>query len=159
MINCPQCVIIAGLISLVAFGGGGYAFGYDVAKKTYTAEILALQNNANSLLAEKTREVLAETQKRVKSAQQIEVINREHEQKINAALSANRSARLLYKAAASRCPAVSKDHPTSGSPGKPESIDYELPRAITDDLFQLAARADRVANYADSCYRWVQTLQ
>jgi hypothetical protein len=156
MIN--PCIIIAMLLALIASGLGGYSFGYDVAADEYKAEILRLQNDANLRLAEKTREALEATEKQIQTAQQLEIEHHEANQKINQALADNRALRLRYKSAAPRCAPV----PEAGSPGgaddEPKIVEFELPRAITDDLFGLAASADRVSNYADTCYRWVRSL-
>jgi hypothetical protein len=151
-------VILAFLLALISSGVGGYTFGYDVAETIGKAEVLSLRNFANKALADKTREVLELTQKQQQAAQQIEVIHHEANQKIDAALAANRAIKLRYKSAAPRCESMSEDHPSNNAPDPPQSVELELPRSITDDLFGLAASADRVANYADSCYRWVKAM-
>lgn len=151
-------IIIAVLLALIASGLGGYSFGYDVAADEYKAEMLVLQNDASQRLAEKTREALDATEKQIQTAQELDIANHEANQKINQALAANRTLRLRVKGSASHCAAV----PESGSAGvaidQPKTVEFELPGSITDDLFGLAASADRVAAYADICHDWVKSL-
>jgi hypothetical protein len=152
-------IILGILLALISSGVGGYTFGYDVAEKAYIANVMSLQADAHHRLAEKTKEVLAATEKQIQTNQQLEIAHHEANQKIDAALAANRTLKLRVAAAAPRCDSVPKDRPSNNAPDPPQSVELELPRSITDDLFGLAASADRVANYADSCYRWVKTLR
>lgn len=151
-------LIIGVLIALAGSGIGGYSFGYDVASKVYQAKILTLQSDASLRLAEKTREVLEATEKQLQTAQQLDKINHEANQKINAALAANRAVRLRYQSTAPRCQSVPENDPTGSAVDEPKTIELELPRQITENLFGLAAEADRVSVYADTCYRWLRSL-
>jgi hypothetical protein len=152
-------LIIAFLLALIASSLGGYSFGYDVAADEYKAEILSLQNDANKQLAEKTREALDATEKQIQTAQQLEISHHEANQKIDAALAVNRTLKLRVKSTTSRCAAVPESSSSGVAADQSKDIEFELPRAITDDLFGLAASADRVSNYADTCYRWVRSIE
>lgn len=151
--------ILAVLLALIGSAVSGYSMGYDTAENAYKAEILSLQNDANKRLAEKTREALEATEKQIKTAQQLDLANNEANQKIDAAMAANRALKLRYRSTAPRCGTMPESSPTSIAADQPDQVEFELPRAITDDLFGLAASADRVSNYADLCYRWVKSMR
>lgn len=152
-------IIIAVILALIASGLGGYSFGYDVAADEYKSEMLSMQNDASQRLAEKTREALEATEKQIQTAQQLEIAHHEANQKIDAALAANRALKLRYRSAAPRCSAVSETGSAGVAADQSKSVELELPRAITENLFGLAASADRVSNYAETCYRWVRSLK
>lgn len=155
-------IIIAVLIAFLGSFASGYTAGHNKAETVAELEMEQLQRQHAQALADQTNKTLEAERAATLANQQIETAKNEAEQQINDALLANLSAskRLRIKAAAPKCRPV----PDTKATGKPADIaeeqqPIELPRPIEADLFRLAAEADRLKAYSETCNRWAVSIR
>jgi len=155
-------VIIAVLLAFLGSFAAGYSGGHHSASVAAALEMEQLRHQHAQALADQTAKTLEAERASARVNQQLEMEKHDADQKINDALAANLASakRLRFKSTTPRCRTV----PSGGSTGKPvepaeEQQQIELPRPIEADLFRLAAEADRLRAYSETCNRWALSIR
>lgn len=124
--------------------------------------ITTIQGEYADAVRKASERALAVERKHNNLAQQLEIDNAQQRKKLDAILADNR--RLIRELGGLRDPyatfggSVSTGTTTTGSFAATAGTGY-LSDELTELLLSESRRADEVATYADTCYRWVTTLQ
>ena len=162
MIPLPHFIIALLSVFIVAGAGGAYS-GSHYEKVKYEGIIAQMKVDAAAALDAAKQKALDKERENNAIAQQLEVQHNEHQKAIDAATAENQ--RLVTElgglydrgAPASDCPGPA---PAGTARVAPEPAPG---RKLSNDLTQLllseARRADEAAEYANTCYRWIQELR
>lgn len=162
MIPLPHFVI-ALLAMFIVAGGGGVYTGSHFEKIKYEGIIAQMRVDAAAALDAAKQKALDKERENNAIAQQLEIQHNEHQKTIDAATAENQ--RLVTElgglydrgAPASDCPGPA---PAGTARVAPEPAPG---RKLSNDLTQLllseARRADEAAEYANTCYQWVQQIR
>jgi len=118
---------------------------------------------AETLQAE-TEKVLAAERKNTELNNQLEKTHAEQSRKIESALADNR--RLARELGGLRdpgrrqsCPSTVSASTGAAQQSAPEAADSRLSAEATEFLLEFARDADRAAQYANTCYEWIQQIK
>ena len=156
-------LLIALAIGLVVGVLGGWYFTAEYKDATWTASIDKQKSEAATKLQAATERALAAERANNELSNQLEKRHVEETQKLDVVLADNR--RLARELGGLRDPGRRSScggavPPTSTTASEPESgaVGTELSVEASEFLLEFAREADRAAQYAKTCYDWVQQI-
>ena len=163
MIDIRTTAIAAGIALLIGATSAWWLTA-EYKDNKWMAQIEAQKVEAARQLQEATQKVIETERKHNAIATQLEIQNAEKQTSLDRALADNR--RLSVQLGGLRDPgrrqSCSGTLPTAAGTTQqpsPQASDGRLSAEATEFLLEFAREADRAAQYANSCYDWIQQVK
>jgi len=156
-------VILGAVVASIVGAIGGWWITDDILTSKHEAQIQRIRVNAANALQEATDRAIQAERDAISLALKMEVQSAENKQKLDSVLSDNR--RLARKLGGLRDPfAIASGDCTMPSPSPspgialPATASGRLSNEASEFLLEFARDADRAAEYANTCHRWIEEV-